>query len=870
MVKHCPLSVFAFATIFLTATASCRPDQPPANIDGYSMTPSQANIAPTVASMPISNIVGDGQRPRVSTGHPCTLWDGEDVEHYQALLKTNKSVQGSLATLTAALDQRITQPLGVPVPSKGADGAWVFPGDLPPASGNAQSLYRTNEGNAETMTDLGTAYALTGDPKYGEYCRKMLLAYAFGFPRWGYPPNYTPKSHRSERDGRLTGQFLEDGGWLIRVARAYDLVYNLPSWTDSDRIEMRNDLFEPACAPFTDDVLGPVDYLDHTHNRAVICNCGVLMAGYACDDSKLVDTALYGKNGSKQHPTGGVFGVDFTTQCIDVDGMWNEGAMGYQFMALCAMVNDAETLWHHGIDLYRYDGSLFKRLFDSPIEFAYPDMTTPATHDSGRVPLVDSPDQWRVDDCHHAYEYAYRHYRDPRYLALLAKNRPSLHMSIHQGPPSVLFDTAAPQTALPIQNVNFYGVGYGILRLPGQGASTNSLLLEYGPSRSHSHPDKLAIDLYAFDDVLLPDPGSVFPYSLPLEDGWYQTTLGHCALTVDGKNQIYEANKWKLPRNTPAPEAEQLVYGPAATIGMQRAWSDTVSTGVVEDRAVFFAPQYLADIFGAFSASQHTYDLAYHIRGTVTSVPPLSPMSLPASASDGYQSLTDLQHFPSDQPWTVTTARNGHLCHLVAAGCAGTDVIVANGYYKSDKADEKTPTIIERRMAPSTVYGNAVDISGDAAGYVSSVRIAGGSLADGYALLSVETKQGTDSCFASYRPGSYKTPALETDGIQAMVRRDGAKVVALYLAGGTRLKAASAQIERSTPGLASVEKLPNGHYLIANPSGDEATMTVALPELAGATLVGPSGKATVQRRQSPAAITLTLPAGAKAELAPKP
>ena len=91
--------------------------------------------------------------------------------------------------------------------------------------------------------------------------------------------------------------------------------------------------------------------------------------------------------------------------------MWAEGAMGYQFMALQALIIDAEVLWHHGIDMYRYRDCALKRLFDSPLQFCYPDLTTPAMHDSGRDSIVGGDS--------YLYEYAYRRYRDPGYLLIL-------------------------------------------------------------------------------------------------------------------------------------------------------------------------------------------------------------------------------------------------------------------------------------------------------------------------------------------------------------------------------------------------------------------------------------------------------------------
>jgi len=95
--------------------------------------------------------------------------------------------------------------------------------------------------------------------------------------------------------------------------------------------------------------------------------------------------------------------------------------------------------------------------------------------------------------------------------------------------------------------------------------------------------------------------------------------------------------------------------------------------------------------------------------------------------------------------------------------------------------------------------------------------------------LEVQTVKGTDVCFAAYRAGMYKVGGLETDAVQAFVQMDGSKVQAMYLAGGQTLKAAGATIERSEPGLAYVERLADGTYMVGNPSPSSATVTVTLP-----------------------------------------
>ena len=815
-------------------------------VKGYEPVTLSAAIAPTLATAPMGKVEVFGQ-PRTSQGHPCTLWDKEDVNHFKGMLKTSKELQDQFAKLKAAMDKRMAKPLGVPVAQKDANGEWMFPGDTEAFKG--KKYYRLSHENADVISDLGTVYALSGEAKYGEYCKKMLVAYAVGYPQYGHPlmrgQKWTERAYRSATDGRLTGQFLEDGGWLIRTARGCDLVWDLPSWTPEDRKAVREDLFEAIAYEFVADIVGTPSYLDQTHNRSVICNAGVLMAGYATDDQELINYGLYGKGGTKEKPVGGVMGTHFGPDCIGSDGLWNEGSPGYTNMALCALIDDAETVWHHGIDMYSYNDYILKRLLNSSVLMAGPDarMTLPAAHDSGLTPLL-SDAAWLNHEVGVAYEYGYRRYRDPQYLPIILNEQKGLSMTVHQGATSLLYDLdPAEATKIPprvLRNVNFTDVGYGILRTNGEGGP-NGLLLEYGPSRSHGHPSKLAIDLYALNDVLLPLPGVIFPYNDPLDVKWYWTTPANCTLTVDETTQLYSHTMWQH-RGLAQPQAAQTVYGPASTMGLQRAWSDTVypativvGSGVTIDRALFLTEDYLADLYGAFGASPHKYDLAWHIRGQQPSVSQLKldPMTFTGPVAPGYNALDNVRHATSDKAWSVSLTMSGQTARLVAAGGTETEVILGDGYFKGPK--ERPLTVLERRVGKNcALYGTAVDLSGRKEGYVKSVTQEGG-LSEGYGLLKVQTANGTDLCFAAYRPGTYKAGGLETDAAQAMLVMDGQHVRAMYLGGGKTLKAAGATIERNESGLAYVEKLANGNYLVGNPSADEATVMVTLPGVTEAT-----------------------------------
>jgi len=805
--------------------------------EGYQAVIASTNIAPTPGTADDSTkqveVVG---QPRMAEGHPCTLWDKQDLMELRQQIKTDTVLQRVLAGLKTAMDKRITEPLNVPVPQKGPDGNWMYPGDFLPGDGApSQKISRNSSANASSIADLGTMYALTGDEKYGEFCKKMLLAYAHGYARYGHPPfkgePWTLKAYRSAFDGRLTGQFLDDGFWLIKVAWGYDQVFSLPSWTAEERKQVREDLFEAVSAQFVADIIGPASYLGTRDNRSALCASGVLLAGYACEDEKLINYGLYGKGGTKEKPTGGVFGMHFTPQCILPDGLWVEGAPGYQLqIAGAALFNDAEILWRHGVDMFRYRNGVLKRLLDSGLLLANPDgtMTVPCLHDSGRLSLLD-PRDWLNGEIGTAYESGYRRYHDPRYVPILKNATKHLSLTIHSGPPSTLttWPAEAETTRVAVQNANFYATGYGILRI-GEADRVNSLLLEYGPSAGHAHPSKLGIDLYAFGDTLLPFPGVIFPYNDPLDPKWYWTTLSNCALEVDEKPQIYSGNRYKFPRNLPDPVALQLVYGPGTTLGIQRAYSDTVNPGVTLDRSLFLTSRYLADLFGAFSTAPHQYDLAWHFRGELSTELPLAAMKFPEPVADGYNALDNVRHAATDQAWSANVRFQDKPIRFLAAG-VGTDVIAGDGYFEGRK--ERPPTLIARRINhKTTLYGSALDLSGDKDNYVKSI-VQAGSLEAGYGLLSIQTVQGVDLCFTAFRPGTYTVGDLTTDAQQAMVLRDGAAVRAMYLGGGKVLRVGADILERGEPGLAYVEKLSDGTCEVVNPSPTKARITVTVAAL---------------------------------------
>jgi hypothetical protein len=798
-------------------------------LPNYQVTAVPANIGITPPTQPPTDTQVFGQS-RNSVGHPCTLLDKDDIDALKKGLATNDEEKKAFDRLKKDADDRIAKDLGVPLAQKAPDGSWKYPGDMP----GITKLADVSESNAISMAKLGMMYQLTGDAKYADYAKKMLVAYADNYNNYGHPQGWTPVKYRSSKDGRLTGQFLTDGFWLCRTAFAYDLIYNLPSWTPAERAHVRDDLFRAIEVEFGD-VAGPVNYLNAEHNRSCVCASATLMAGYATDDEKMINDALYGWNGTKDKPTGGLLKVHFG-ECILPDGMWIEGAPGYQLgIASAGLFNDAETLWHHGIDMYRYRGGVLKQMLDSAIYLAYPDklMTLPRLHDSVGGSLLTNL-TWLSNDFGVPFECGYRRYQDPRFLPIIRNATKEFAQTTSSGPVSLFLDLPPAQNdPSPVsENANFYSTGYGILRIPNGGGVTQ-LTQEYGVSAGHGDPSKLSMDLFTQGDVVMPFPGVIFPYDNPLDKAWFWTTIANSTLGVDQIAQLYSKNKFRN-KEASNPEAPQLVYGPASTMGIERAWSNTIQPGITEDRSLFMTGDYLADIFGGFDTAPHTYDLAWHARSTLASSLKTEPFQFPPPVMEGFNSIENPTHASTDQPWNATiTTPSGKTVRFIAAGGTPTDVIFGTGHYMTNHQDENPAVFLQRRTGTNEVlFGNAVDFSGDAAGQVKSVAQEG-SLSTGYGLLKVETQKGTDLCFTAFRPGTYTADGMTTDALQAFVRMDGAKVDSMYLGGGKDLKVAGAEIQRSETGLAYVEKLADGSYVVGNPSPTKATIMVVLPALGG-------------------------------------
>lgn len=676
----------------------------------------------------------DWQAPRTYTvvknitGNPCLQWDAAELQGMRAELAVNPFMQEQLNRCRQQLSGLLKTPVSIPEAERDQAGKFIHVSDRKKMPDGRTWGKIHNDWSVNALT-AAMVWRLTDEAPYAKLAKDILMEYARVYPNYqiGARPGF------SHDPAKIFDQCLSDATWLIPIVRGYDLIYD--QFTAEERQNLETNVLKDAAQLQARNR----SHLQANTNWAVICTASILLTGYATHDDKLVDIAEKGWTDAKGRRSGG-YPHQFRTGIGD-DMLWKEGAMGYQGMALQGLICMAETLRHHGIDMYAANDGALKKLFDSELLFSYPNNISPAIHDSGLVSIFNWNDT--------VWEYAYENYRDERYLPVLQgitrwmPTRFQIFVSSTRYQAPAVSPQKSAETA---ESMNFDSVGYAVMRLRG---GDPYLLLDYGPHGSHSHPDKLNIDLFVNGEQLIPDPGSVWYETTPYKE-WYRHSFAHNLLIVDELEQTPTA-------------ARLLVFDGDESCRRARAVCDSAACGVTQDRALFLTPQYLVDVFGAFSRMEHTYDLVCHLRGTPALPAALAPFT-DKLTGDGYRVLTDVRSMSSSDGFTASFTSTGQTFSQLQANVmasftggkpgtisrllipAGTPTTYFTGYGLQE--GQKPTTIFQRRQAKNTVFCTVVDFSGT--NYVRNIRMTGG-LETGMVTVTVETADGVKNYSVSYR-----------------------------------------------------------------------------------------------------------------------
>ncbi len=536
---------------------------------------------------------------------------------------------------------------------------------------------RVHHRNLQRLLNCARAYAVTGRKKYAEFAKRVLLGYADRYRKYPFHGN----SRRNIVWNKLSGGHLfeqtlsEASAMATQIAPAYDLVYQSPALSASDRRRIRDGLFLP--------LLRNIDrYKAGVSNWQTWHNAAMFTAGAVIGDAQWMRKAVLGES----HPsiTGRLVsrlanleakrlnrrGNSFIFQMqhsVTADGMWFEGSWGYHFYTLQALVIMAEAARRLDIDLWHYPG--FVKMFTLPLQYAMPDGSLPRFGD-------DVHSTVRGRDA--LFEPAYAAFHDPVLLAALSRKPTWL---------SILYgrDTTKTGPEQVLKSVIFPSAGHAILRTDGPAALVSAVT--FGPYGGyHGHFDKLSFVFFGYGRELGVDPGRARSqaYRLPIHRNWYKATISHNAVLVDHRSQKGVAGDFLWS----AADPEFAVVG---------ADCNRAFPGVTNRRALVQTPEYLLVIDDLDSKKEHTYTWAYHNRGsTVKSSAAAHPRKNIEPAFLGSQYLRDLRTGTTDGSVTAKFAMTGLTLHLLLAPAAvPTTVVTGTGVGAS--VTDRVPFLLANR-----------------------------------------------------------------------------------------------------------------------------------------------------------------------------
>ncbi len=266
------------------------------------------------------------------------------AQEWQTLASRGKSAPAfakEQAETTRTLEAMIKRGIDVPVPKD-------------PGGGYTHEQHKRNY---QAIEAAGILYRLTGEQRYADYARELLLRYADLYPKLGPHP-----AGRGEVPGRLFWQTLNDSVWVVHAVAGYDAIRD--TLTPADRQRIDDNVFR-AMARFMSDQ--SPDNFNKIHNHATWAVAAVGMTGYVLRDPALVEKALKGTrlDGS----AGFLKQID---QLFSPDGYYEEGPY-YQRYALAPFILFADAIERNEPQrhIFQYRDGVLLKAVDALVQSSY-------------------------------------------------------------------------------------------------------------------------------------------------------------------------------------------------------------------------------------------------------------------------------------------------------------------------------------------------------------------------------------------------------------------------------------------------------------------------------------------------------------------
>jgi hypothetical protein len=452
-----------------------------------------------------------------ATEHPGLFLTPRGVLEIKASLGKYQLFDKSYYELKAIADKALTEQIEVPVPKDGGGGY----------------THEKHKNNYYEMNAAGIMFQISGDKKYAVFVRDMLLKYAQLYPTLGLHP-----IHKSEAQGKLFWQTLNDAVWLVQTAIAYDCVYNFISERDHQLIE--KNLFRPMAEFLSNGNESNYATFNKMHNHGTWSLAAVGMIGYVMNDKDLIDKALYGSN--KDGKTGFIRQLDVL---FSPDGYYTEGPY-YQRYAIWPFITFAQVIQNQQpeLNIFNYRDSILRKAVLTSLQCAY---------NGEFFQLNDALDKtYETQEMVYAVDIAYKNNPDDKQLLTIARQQGTYIVSDEGLATAKAVNTKKIQpfelkSVLLRDGQNGDEGGIGILRSGTDNKQMCLTMKATSHGLSHGHYDKLSIVLYDNGNCILPDYGAVRFLNIEAKDGggytkenhsWASQTVAHNTVTVDGKSDF--------------------------------------------------------------------------------------------------------------------------------------------------------------------------------------------------------------------------------------------------------------------------------------------------------------------------------------------
>lgn len=473
----------------------------------------------------------------------------------------------------------------------------------------------THEKHKQNYTEMqlaGFFYSVTGEKKYAEFIKSMLLKYAVLYPTLGLHIKQASKS-----PGRLFWQALNESVWLVNTSQAYDFIYDYLS--ESERKTIENGVLRPMAKFLSEE---RVEELDLIHNHGTWSCASVGMAGFVLKDKNLIDKSLYGSK--KNGEAGFLKQIDLL---FSPDGYYNEGAYYIRY-AIMPFIYFSKVIDNNmpQLKIFESRDKILQKALNVALQLTYTDGAFIPFNDALKEKNYLSPELVI------ALDVVFDVYGKDKGLLPVAKIQNNVMLSkAGLEVAKALFETKDPgdykyKSMELTDGPNGKNGGLGLLR-SGPNSDQSLLLMKYSShGLSHGHYDKLSFLYYDQNREIVQDYGAarfinVEPkYGgryLPETKTWCFQSVAHNTIVVnqkshyDGKQEISSKNNPDKHFYNDSDENFQIMSAKDKTaypgVEMQRTMA------MINDK--LFTKPIIIDIFRIKSDVENIYDYPLYYLG---------------------------------------------------------------------------------------------------------------------------------------------------------------------------------------------------------------------------------------------------------------